>query len=260
MQRIVVLNPKGGSGKTTIASNLAACYAAGGERPVLMDLDPQGSSTRWLRKRPDDAAPIHGIAAFERSAAVTRSWQMRIPPDCRTVIIDTPAAIDPHSLPELTRGADAVLVPVMPSEIDINATAKCIADLLLVAKIHRSERRIGIIANRVRGNTRIWHSLTRFLSSLDIPLIATLRDTQNYVRSAEIGIGLSEMPRWQVQQDLPQWQELLSWLATRRRPTNGLAKGRWAGSEHSSQGTDCAKGTPLAALTAPADRDLDASA
>jgi chromosome partitioning protein len=185
MQRIVVLNPKGGSGKTTIASNLAACHAIHGERPALMDLDPQGSSMRWLRKRPDDAPAIYGIAAFERSATVTRSWQMRIPADCRTVVIDTPAAIDAHALPELTRSVDAVLVPVMPSEIDIHATAKCIADLLLVAKIRRSENRIGIIANRVRINTRMSHSLTRFLDSLDIPLIATLRDTQNYLRSAE---------------------------------------------------------------------------
>ena len=180
MQRIVVLNPKGGSGKTTIASNLAACHAIHGERPALMDLDPQGSSMRWLRKRPDDAPAIYGIAAFERSATVTRSWQMRIPADCRTVVIDTPAAIDAHALPELTRSVDAVLVPVMPSEIDIHATAKCIADLLLVAKIRRSENRIGIIANRVRINTRMSQSLTRFLDSLDIPLIATLRDTQNY--------------------------------------------------------------------------------
>jgi chromosome partitioning protein len=215
MQRIVVLNPKGGSGKTTIAINLAACYAANGDRPALMDLDPQASSTRWLRKRPGEAAPIHGIAAFERSASVTRSWQTRIPAACRVVVVDTPAAIDPLALPDLTRGADAVLVPVMPSEIDIHATAKCIADLLLVAKIRRSQKRIGIIANRVRGNTRVSQSLTRFLKSLDIPLIATLRDTQSYVRSAEIGLGVYEMPRWQVQQDLPQWREMLAWLDAR---------------------------------------------
>jgi chromosome partitioning protein len=215
MQRIVVLNPKGGSGKTTVAINLAACYAANGDRPALMDLDPQASSTRWLRKRPGEAAPIHGIAGFERSASVTRSWQTRIPADCRVVVIDTPAAIDPLALPDLTRGADAVLVPVMPSEIDIHATAKCIADLLLVAKIRRSQKRIGIIANRVRGNTRVSQSLTRFLGSLDIPLIATLRDTQSYVRSAEIGLGVYEMPRWQVQQDLPHWREMLAWLETR---------------------------------------------
>jgi chromosome partitioning protein len=215
MQRIVVLNPKGGSGKTTIAVNLAACYAANGDRPALMDLDPQASSTRWLRKRPDEAARIHGIAAFEKSASVTRSWQTRIPADCRVVIVDTPAAIDPLTLPDLTRGADAVLVPVMPSDIDIHATAKCIADLLLVAKIRRAQKRIGIIANRVRSNTRVSQSLTRFLSSLDIPLIATLRDTQSYVRSAESGLGIYEMPRWQVQQDHTHWQQMLSWLKAR---------------------------------------------
>jgi chromosome partitioning protein len=226
MQRIVVLNPKGGSGKTTIATNLAACYAANGDRPALMDLDPQASSMRWLRKRPNEAAPIHGIAAFERSATVTRSWQTRIPAECGVVVIDTPAAIDPHALPDLTRGTDAVLVPVMPSEIDIHATAKCIADLLLVAKIRRSQKRIAILANRVRNNTRVSQSLMRFLKSLDIPLIATLRDTQSYVRSAEIGLGIYEMPRWQVQQDLTHWQSVLSWLAARPRmqaatsPTN----------------------------------------
>ena len=215
MQRIVVLNPKGGSGKTTIATNLAACYAANGERPALMDLDPQASSMRWLRKRPNEAAPIHGIAAFERSATVTRSWQTRIPAECGVVVVDTPAAIDPLALPDLTRGADAVLVPVMPSEIDIHATAKCIADLLLVAKIRRSQRRIAILANRVRNNTRVSQSLMRFLKSLDIPLIATLRDTQSYVRSAETGLGVFEMPRWQVQQDVEHWKKVLTWLAAR---------------------------------------------
>lgn len=217
MQRIIVLNPKGGSGKTTIATNLAACYAVDGFRPALMDLDPQGSSMRWLRKRPEESAPIHGIAGFERSAAVTRSWQLRIPAECSAVIVDTPAAIESHALPEITRGADAVLVPVMPSDIDIHATAKCIADLLLVAKIRRSENRIGIIANRVRANTLVSQSLMRFLDSLDIPLVATLRDTQNYVRSAEAGLGLYEMPRWQVQQDLEQWVKLTGWLRERRR-------------------------------------------
>ncbi len=217
MQRIVVLNPKGGSGKTTIATNLAACYAANGHRPALMDLDPQGSSMRWLRKRPDDSPPIHGIAGFERYANVTRSWQLRIPVECTAVILDTPAALEAHSLPELTRGADAVLVPVMPSDIDIHATAKCIADLLLVAKIRRADQRIGIIANRVRANTLVFHSLTRFLSSLDIPLVATLRDTQNYLRSAEAGIGIHDMPHWQVQQDLDHWQRLTDWLGAKRR-------------------------------------------
>ena len=219
MQRIIILNPKGGSGKTTIATNLAARYAATGEHPALMDLDPQGSSTRWLKKRNEDLAAVHGIAAFERSATVTRSWQLRVPHECETVIVDTPAALDPQRLPEITRGADAILVPVMPSDIDIHAAAKCIADLLLVAKIRRSEGRIGIIANRVRSNTLISQALMRFLNSLDIPLITTLRDTQNYVRSAQSGQGLNEMPVWQVRQDLEDWERISEWLRNKTPET-----------------------------------------
>jgi chromosome partitioning protein len=217
MQRIVILNPKGGSGKTTVATNLAAWFAVTDKHPALMDLDPQGSAARWLRKRTEESPPIHGIAAFERATSVTRSWQLRVPPSCAAVIMDTPAAIDSRYFPEVTRGAHAVLVPVMPSDIDIHATAKCIADLLLVAKIRRSEQRLGIIANRVRSNTRVSQRLTRFLSSLEIPLVATLRDSQNYVRSAESGEGIVEMPRWQVWPDLAEWEKLLSWLAERRQ-------------------------------------------
>jgi chromosome partitioning protein len=216
MQRITILNPKGGSGKTTLATNLAACFAIAGLKPALMDLDPQGSSTRWLHKRPKENAPIHGIAAHSRASAVTRSWQLRVPPHCDTVIVDTPAALDPQALPEFTRGADAILVPVMPSDIDIHAAAKCIADLLLVAKIRRSDGRIGIVANRVRSNTLISQSLMRFLNSLDIPLVATLRDAQNYVRSAETGLGIHEMPEWQVRQDLASWEPITRWLQERQ--------------------------------------------
>lgn len=215
MQRIVILNPKGGSGKTTIATNLAASYAAAGEFPALIDLDPQGSSTRWLAKRTLDQAPIHGIAAFQRPPGVTRSWQMRVPPECSAVIVDTPAAVNAQIMPELTRGADAILVPVMPSDIDIHAAAKCVTDLLLVAKVRRADDRIGIIANRVRSNTLISKSLTRFLSTLEIPLVATLRDTQNYVRSAEIGLGLHEMPLWRVREDLEEWDRIATWLRRR---------------------------------------------
>jgi chromosome partitioning protein len=216
MQKIVILNSKGGSGKTTVATNLAACCSTLGNRRVaLMDLDPQGSATRWLRKRPKESISIHGIAAFERSASVTRTFQLRVPPERDTLIVDTPAAIDPHTLPEVTRGAHAILVPVMPSEIDIHATAKCVADLLLIAKVRRSEGRLGSVANRVRSNTLVSQSLMRFLSSLDIPLVATLRDSQNYLRSAELGIGISELPRWQGLPDLNEWERLLEWLQGR---------------------------------------------
>jgi chromosome partitioning protein len=217
MQRILVLNPKGGSGKTTLATNLAANFAVSDSRPALMDLDPQASSMRWLSKRPNDQAPVYGIAGFERSATVTRSWQLRVPQDCDPLIIDTPAAMVSQGLPEITRGADVILVPVMPSDIDIHAAAKCITDLLLVAKIKRSDERIGIIANRVRSNTLVSQSLMRFLMSLDIPLVATLRDSQNYVRAAESGIGIFEMPSWRVKDDLQEWYALMGWLEGKKQ-------------------------------------------
>ncbi len=149
---------------------------------------------------------------------MTRSWQLRVPQGCDTLIVDTPAAFDSQRLPEITRGADAILVPVMPSDIDIHAAAKCISDLLLVAKVRRSENRIGIIANRVRSNTLISQSLLRFLTSLDIPLVTTLRDTQNYIHATQAGNGISDMPEWQVRKDLDDWRQLEHWL-TDRRPT-----------------------------------------
>jgi chromosome partitioning protein len=212
MQRILVLNPKGGSGKTTIATNLASYFASQGDRPLLSDNDPQGSSTRWLKKRKPEQALIHGIAAFERNTRMTRAFQMRVPSDAAHVVIDTPAAVLAQEMPEFTNGADAIIVPVLPSDIDIHACSKCIADLLLIAKVRRDENRIGVVANRVRRNTLIYQSLMRFLETLRIPVVATLRDSQNYVRAAEQGLGLHEMKHNLVQQDLEDWQPMLAWL------------------------------------------------
>ncbi len=215
MQRIVVLNPKGGSGKTTIAINLASYYAVQGLNPVLMDFDPQGSSIRWLKKRAPPLPLIHGIAAYERNARTTRSFLLRTPGDSRRQVIDTPAAIEPHDMPELTRGADAILVPVLPSDIDIHACSKCIADLLLVAKVRRADNRIAVIANRVKKHTLIYQSLMRFLATLQIPIVATFRDSQNYIRGAELGVGIHEMKPYLVREDLDQWDPLVTWLDTR---------------------------------------------
>jgi chromosome partitioning protein len=215
MQKIVILNPKGGSGKSTVATNLASYFAEQNRKPTLMDMDHQGSSMRWLSKRMPQQMPVYGIAGFEKKAGVTRSFAMRIQNDSEVVIVDTPAAVDPQRLPELTRDAQAILVPVLPSDIDIHAATRCISDLLLVAKIKRQEQRIGIIANRVRRNTRMYYSLMKFLHSLQIPVIATLRDSQAYVQAFDHGIGLFEMKPYAVREDLEQWQPLLGWLANR---------------------------------------------
>jgi chromosome partitioning protein len=212
MQRILVLNPKGGSGKTTVATNLASYFASQGDRPLLCDNDQQGSSARWLKKRKPEQALIYGLAAHERNSRMTRAWQMRIPPDAGHVIVDTPAAVLAQDMPEITKNADAIIVPVLPSDIDIHACSKCIADLLLIAKVRRDEYRIGVIANRVKRNTLIYQSLMRFLNTLRIPVIATLRDSQNYVRAAEQGVGLHEMKAHVVAQDLEDWRPLIEWL------------------------------------------------
>jgi chromosome partitioning protein len=216
MQRIVVLNPKGGSGKTTLAINIAAYFAARGDSTLLIDRDPQGSATRWLRKRKAPQAEIRGIATFERDSRTTMSWQMRVPEGTTKVVVDSPAAIEARALPELTRDAHKIIVPVLPSDIDIHAASRCIADLLLVAKIKRAENRIGVIANRVRKNTLMFQSLMRFLEKLEIPVVATIRDSQNYVRAAEQGVGIHEMKPYTVKEDLAQWETLLAWLEPER--------------------------------------------
>ncbi|HEY0686916.1 MAG TPA: AAA family ATPase [Steroidobacter sp.] len=216
MHKIVVLNPKGGSGKTTIATNLASYFAVEGLRPTLMDMDAQGSSTHWLSKRNKEQPLIHGIAGFERNTGVTRSFATRLPLDTQRLVVDTPAAFEPEKLPDLTRNATAVLVPVLPSDIDIHAAAKCISNLLLIAKIRRDEQRIAVIANRVKKQTLIYKSLMKFLENLQIPVIATLRDSQAYIRSAEIGQGVFEMKPTSVREDLEQWLPLVGWLAQRK--------------------------------------------
>jgi len=226
-QRIIVINPKGGSGKTTVATNLAAYYAASGLNTVLMDYDPQGSSTRWLKKRGPALPPIHGIAAYEKNARVTRSFQLMLPTGTDRVVIDTPAALTGQEMPELVRGADAILVPVLPSDIDIHACSRCISDLLLVAKVRRSENRIGVIANRTRRNTLVLQTLLRFLGTIGVPIVTTLRDSQNYLKAAELGHGLHEMKAHLVREELETWRPLIEWLDARRpagqaQPIGGL--------------------------------------
>jgi len=258
MQRIVVLNPKGGSGKTTIAINLASYLASRGHRPVLMDFDPQGSSVRWAKKRQPAQPPIPVIAAFEKDGRTTRSFQLRVPDDATHVIVDTPAAIEPRQLPDITRDAHKILVPVLPSDIDIHTCSRCIGDLLLVAKIRREENRIGVIANRVRRNTLMYQALIRFLHTLGIPIVAIIRDSQNYVRAAEHGIGVHEMKSYLARSDVEQWAPLVAWLTG--EPDGTLSpRGTQADAAQATSGesapppADAQPSVPEADVTAPAD-------
>lgn len=214
-RKIVVLNPKGGSGKTTLATNLAAYYASRGHRTALMDCDPQASSTRWLKNRSDELPQVHGVEAYRVNMQATRSWQLRTPPNTQYLVVDTSAAIPAQNLVEFTRGADSIVIPVGPSDIDIHAAAGFIANLLLVAKEDRREGRLGVIANRVREGTLAYARLMRFLHRLNIPVIAILRDTQNYVHAAEEGMGIHEFKHYRVRKDIAQWTSMLRWLQSR---------------------------------------------
>ena len=218
------MNPKGGSGKTTIAMNLAAYYAVEGKTPALLDLDAQASSTRWLAKRTAAIPAIHGISPFNVPAKVTRAFAMRIPNDVQRIIVDTPAALSKQQFAEVTGDADRIIVPVLPSEIDIQAATRCIADLLLAGKVQRADNRLAVVANRVKRNTLIFKSLMRFLEALRIPVVAVLRDSQNYIRAAETGLGLHEMKGARFRIDQAHWVTLIDWIESGTVPA---ASGLW---------------------------------
>ena len=209
---VVVVNPKGGCGKTTLATNIAAAYAQRGPIPAVMDCDPQGSTMRWLEKRSGARAPIHGIAAYKQSMTATRSWQLRVPNETVNLVVDSPASLSHDELRETTRDATSILVPVLPSSIDIHAASRCIADLLLVAKIDRRDRKLAVVANRTRTNTKSYERLMRFLDSLGIPIIAVMRDSQNFVHAAEEGIGICELPPHKTRKDIEQLKQIMQWL------------------------------------------------
>ncbi|NOZ37271.1 MAG: ParA family protein [Gammaproteobacteria bacterium] len=211
MRTIMVLNAKGGCGKSTISTNLASYFAFERQQKVVMiDFDPQGSSMAWLNVRGDREPRIQGLPAWEKS--------VRIPTSVDTVILDTPARVQGQELSQLVRRVETIIVPVLPSPIDMRAAADFMKALLLNGKISRKQTKIAVVANRVRENTLIYQSLQAFLKSLKIPFITSLRDTQNYIHAEQQGLGIFEMPPSVVWQDLEQWQPLLRLRSKRSFP------------------------------------------
>src|SRR3954470_12898309 len=177
----LVINPKGGSGKTTVATNLASYFASNKVATALMDYDPQGSSLNWLKQRPMDVARIHGANAAPAKPGRLRSMDMRIPEDTRQLVIDAPAGASGLLLQEMLGRTHCILIPVAPSPIDIHATANFIRDLLLAGRIRTPNTRRAVAANRVLKAGAVYQPLERFLASLNLPLLARLGDSKTFV-------------------------------------------------------------------------------
>jgi chromosome partitioning protein len=217
LHKVVVLNPKGGSGKTTLAFSLAGYLASTGRKVGLLDMDRQGSSTHWLRNRPDTLPAIRALPA-----PAGGSGAVNVPDDVDYVVIDAPAGLAGDQLIDYTCGAHAILVPVLPSDLDIHAASRLISQLLLKAQVSRRNGRLGIVANRVKERTVAYKQLLRFLDRLSINLVGVLRDSQNYTHAAANGRCIHEMAPSQVRRDTEQWQAITEWLEARlEQPLTG---------------------------------------
>ena len=209
MRSIMVLNAKGGSGKSTVATNLASYYATQGNKVILVDLDPQASSLDWLKARPSGRSSISGI-----NGAL---GQYRVPRNADYVIYDTPAAVHGAELSALLRRAQSIIIPVLPSPIDMRAATPFVQKVLDNNRVARKEARVALIANRCRENYNIYHQLDSYLRKVrKAPFISVLRETQNYVRAAERGLGVFELPPYAVRKDLDQWDPIIRWLKSKR--------------------------------------------
>lgn len=223
MKRLLILNSKGGCGKTTIAINLAGYYASSGTPTALLDYDPQGSSKRWLELRPERFSNIHGVFAGKPTqGGMTRSFALRVPAETRRIVIDTPASMKRLEMMDMLKSASAVIVPLLPSAIDRHVTLDFLNELLTLCRQMAIDIPMGIVANRVRLNTRSFRQLKEILEHVEIPLVAYLRDTQSYVHAAEEGCAMVELKDPNLKKEMLQWTALIYWLETGRLPSHLL--------------------------------------
>jgi len=221
--RILVLNAKGGCGKTTVATNLACQYASENQNTVIIDYDPQASSTQWLEARPANLPTIHSVAAYQKTGTVTRTWQLRLPQGTTRVIVDTPARLDVITAAKLIKDSDTILIPVLASPIDTRAATLFLGELMNNPEYRQCRnKRIAVLGNRIRRNTRAYANLLEYLKDLHIPFLTSLRDTQNYVRAAEEGCGVQELNRKSAEHECLQWQSLARWIDGESEAAVGL--------------------------------------
>ena len=209
MRHIMVMNAKGGCGKSTLATNIASYFVNEGATVALADYDPQRSSLDWLERRPDNRPSIAAVAGFSDGLR-------HAPRNADILVIDAPARTHNAELTDLVKHAETIIVPVLPSTIDIQASDRFIKELKSVAKIERKDAKIGVVANRVREYTLIFEELDEYLTAARVPYIAALREAQNYVRAYTRGLGIFELPEYLAWPDWEQWEPLTKWLRSKR--------------------------------------------
>ena len=203
MPVVVVANPKGGVGKTTVATNIAGYFAGQGHQVMLGDADRQQSSRLWLRLRPAEARPIASWDVGE--------GQIAKPPRGTThVVLDTPAGMHGKWMEDTLRSADKVVVPLSPSIFDMYATRAFLDELAQHRKAGHMQ--VGIVGTRVDGRPLAAEKLQEFVDPLGLPVLGFLRPTQNYVHLAARGLTLSDLSPAKVERDLAQWQGIQRWL------------------------------------------------
>ena len=213
MLTILIINSKGGSGKTTLTTNLASYYAIKKLRTTIMDYDPQGSCLHWLRVRSGHSGNIHGAnAAPPKGASTLHNLQKWVPVGTEVLVIDAPSGVRGLLLQEMVRRANFILVPVVPSPIDIHATADFIKELFLVGGACAAKTKIAVVANRMRTNSPARESLEDFLSSLKLPFLTSISDSDNYIHAAEQGLGVFEMDEDETYAERQEFLPILKWL------------------------------------------------
>lgn len=217
MNTTLVINPKGGSGKTTIAVNLASYFAATGIPAAIMDYDPQGSSLNWLALRGPYAAKIHGANAARHTGVRLRSMAMYVPEGTRQLIIDAPAGASGLVLQEMLSRASCIILPVPPSAIDIHATAKFVKDVLLSGWMRARNIPLGVVANKVRRSMPAYQPLDWLLDSLNLELLARLVDSDVFLKTAEAGVGIFEMDSSLSVPERKQFAPIAEWVQSQRR-------------------------------------------
>lgn len=220
IRTILVMNSKGGCGKTTIATNLASYYAHKGRKVVLADFDPQHSALAWAGTRDAERPPVRVLDATTEP--------LYVPHDTDVVVMDVAAGVHDRRLHTLLRRAQTVIVPVLPSPFDMRAAAGFISEAIRNERVEYDLTRIGFVANRVRDNTRAADTLSMFLEDQEFPVIASLRDSQNYVQAAERGCGIFELPASETETDREQWDAIIKWLKSKRSQPVSLAPARTA--------------------------------